>query len=328
MHQHKPAWVEHQRKRWTRPNAHLWIRHDAYRFAPPGAPRWVGKDVVRYFCSNPASDSPAQSFDGEVELDLAAERAALLRFKSELASLKAELKFRRLLHARKYSPDQPRVPAGNPDGGQWTSSEGTDSGVGRHDPRVISDATPDNEWKPGAQYAANRPRGSGPIRIGGRLVEIEPGQAARLAEAEARAQGAIARVRELDPNWRPRPSTYESVEGLIRTHEAEAQEAQARAAELARRGIGPGPFAFESIPARGFDRNFTSEERREINRIGSQFGCHTCGTSDPGTRTGNWILDHQDPTALRSPRSPSLYPHCASCSAAQGGWVRSLLRSR
>ena len=25
---------------------------------------------------------------------------------------------------RKYSPDQPRVPAGNPDGGQWTSGSG------------------------------------------------------------------------------------------------------------------------------------------------------------------------------------------------------------
>jgi len=25
----------------------------------------------------------------------------------------------------KYSPDQPRVPAGNPDGGQWTSEEGS-----------------------------------------------------------------------------------------------------------------------------------------------------------------------------------------------------------
>jgi len=27
-------------------------------------------------------------------------------------------------HARKYDPDQPRVPAGNADGGQWTSGAG------------------------------------------------------------------------------------------------------------------------------------------------------------------------------------------------------------
>jgi hypothetical protein len=28
--------------------------------------------------------------------------------------------------SRKYDPNQPRVPAGNPDGGQWTSEDGTD----------------------------------------------------------------------------------------------------------------------------------------------------------------------------------------------------------
>jgi hypothetical protein len=55
-----------------------------------------------------------------------------------------------------------------------------------------------------------------------------------LVDAQARAQTATARVRELEPNWRPRPSAYESVEGLIRAYEAEAQEAQARARELER----------------------------------------------------------------------------------------------
>jgi hypothetical protein len=50
-----------------------------------------------------------------------------------------------------YDPNQPRVPAGHPDGGQWTRK-----GVGRgriNDPRILSDATPDNEWIPGADYA-------------------------------------------------------------------------------------------------------------------------------------------------------------------------------
>jgi hypothetical protein len=58
-------------------------------------------------------------------------------------------------HARKanFNPNQPRVPAGNPDGGQWTSE-----GSGINDRGVISDATPDNNWKPGAQFAAG-PRG-------------------------------------------------------------------------------------------------------------------------------------------------------------------------
>lgn len=51
-----------------------------------------------------------------------------------------------------FDPSQPRVPAGNPDGGQWTS----EGGGGLGDLRVISDANDD--WKPGAQYAAG-PRG-------------------------------------------------------------------------------------------------------------------------------------------------------------------------
>ena len=45
---------------------------------------------------------------------------------SELASLKAELKFRQFFRSLKagYRPDQPRVPAGNPDGGRWTGEGG------------------------------------------------------------------------------------------------------------------------------------------------------------------------------------------------------------
>jgi hypothetical protein len=44
---------------------------------------------------------------------------ALLRFK--IALLKLKLK---ALHPSHYDPNQPRVPAGNPDGGQWTTGEG------------------------------------------------------------------------------------------------------------------------------------------------------------------------------------------------------------
>lgn len=46
----------------------------------------------------------------------------------ELASIEvglALLKLERAL-ARKYRPDQPRVPAGSPDGGEWTSGGGSD----------------------------------------------------------------------------------------------------------------------------------------------------------------------------------------------------------
>lgn len=43
----------------------------------------------------------------------------LQRLRWTMISLKLSLAIRR--YARKFSPDQPRVPAGDPGGGQWTS---------------------------------------------------------------------------------------------------------------------------------------------------------------------------------------------------------------
>ena len=63
--------------------------------------------------------------------------------------LKAHARFEAAWRKAGFDPDQPRVPAGNPDGGQWTSG----GGGGLNDPRVLSDATPDDAWIPGARYA-------------------------------------------------------------------------------------------------------------------------------------------------------------------------------
>src|SRR5216684_4530341 len=105
-------------------------------------------------------------------------------------------------------------------------------------PRVLSDAPSDNDWKPGAQYAADPRPGWVRVRIGERWVEVEAGQAAHLVAAQARAQDAIARVRQLDPSWQPAPSLSasqpQSVAGLIRRYEAEAEQAEGRLGELTR----------------------------------------------------------------------------------------------
>lgn len=67
------------------------------------------------------------------------------------------------LYERKYSPDQPRD-----DHGRWTSETGDEGsgsslqgtaiepkvGSGRNDPRILSDATPNNYYRPGTQFAA------------------------------------------------------------------------------------------------------------------------------------------------------------------------------
>ena len=85
----------------------------------------------------------------------------------------------------------------------------------------------------------------------------------------------------------------------------------------------PGPYAGDSIPARGPNRDFTEEERDSINEIGDATGCHTCGSSEPGTKGGNWVPDHQPPNSLNPDDKPQrLYPHCLSCSRRQGGQIR------
>jgi hypothetical protein len=115
------AWAEHQRKRWMRPNAHLYIRHDAHRFMPPGSPRYTGKDVVKYFWPDAPEKRPSPSAEAPSGFDDLGDLAVeLKRLRSELAQLRFDLELRKLAaYARKYSPNQPRVPAGNPDGGQW-----------------------------------------------------------------------------------------------------------------------------------------------------------------------------------------------------------------
>jgi hypothetical protein len=226
-----------------------------------------------------------------------------------------ETKLRRLAYAVKYNfdPNQPRVPAGRGrESGRWADAGGSGGGT-----RIAQNVS--------------RPRsGSGQVRLrNGQLVEATPGQEARLAVASAQAAARSSEVRQLDPNWRPTPSLTETVEGEILAAEAEAREAEARLQELSRGGIGPGPFAGESIPARGPSRDFTVEERTRINSIGSETGCHTCGTHHSGTPSGNFVPDHQPPNALNSARQPQrLYPQCLGCSQGQGGWTRSLRRSR
>jgi hypothetical protein len=228
---------------------------------------------------------------------------------------------------KKYSPDQPRVPAGNSGGGQWTSDGGNGPA---DDSRVVSDVTPDNTWKPGAQSAQNTRRGGGgPILINGNWLDPTPAQAARLTVAEAQAQDALARVRNFDPYWQPTPGLYATVEGKISDLEAKAQEARARLAELATAGIGPGPFAGNSIPARGPGRNFFAAEHAENNENGDESGCHTCGARDPGTPLGNYVLDHQPPNALNIfGAEQRLYPQCLSCSLRQGLWISRYLRDK
>jgi hypothetical protein len=249
---------------------------------------------------------------------LRAVAGGLLRLKWLAAATCFEITLRRHDRALKagFNPDEPRD-----DRGRWT--DGGD-GAGNNVPGILSDASPD-PLRPGAQYAQEEERdGAGSVMINGEAVEATPAQAARLAVAEAQTQEAIRRVHALDPNWEPTPSLYSTVEGYIAANQDDAAQARDRLEQLRSVGIGPGPFAGESIPA---GDSVTAADRRELNRIGSETGCNTCGTFDPGTLSGNFVADHQPPTGLNfSGAAQRLYPQCIICSARQGGWVRQLKR--
>jgi hypothetical protein len=113
--------MPHDSPWWRRPGVrlrhdmHLWIRHDAARFVRPGFdPADVFPTLARK-----ADTAKAAAFEAKI----AARRRLLAMLREQVAELRAELKRRRALE-EKYSPSQPRVPAGNPRGGQWTDRSG------------------------------------------------------------------------------------------------------------------------------------------------------------------------------------------------------------
>ena len=232
------SYLRHQQQRWTRHDAHLWVRHDAARFLPPGM------DAADLYPTLARKADAAHAAAFEAEIEAGYRLLAVLR--EEVAELRAELKRRRAAdrNESKYSPSQPRVPRGNPDGGQWTDgggggsptlnpTDGANRKPGIDDPRVISDPDPESV-RAGDRYAQGNRRGGGTVRINGQTYELTPGQATRLTLAQARAEDTAARVRNIDPEWKPSPSFYQSPDGLIRKYESDAAQAQARINELSR----------------------------------------------------------------------------------------------
>lgn len=226
----------------------------------------------------------------------------LLRSRYRHAALAVEIHALALsLHLKAgFRPDQPRVAAGNPDGGQWTA-EGNGSR-----PILVS---------------RRGPRGSGQVRILSRWQAITPAQEARLALAVStgRMWEALRAVQRREPNWKPTPQVYETVEGLIRANEATAQEAMLRALQQKLPRTGIGPYAKEWIAAPATNRRLNRAEQAEIDRIGRTYGCHWCGTKTSRTPTGHFVGDHQVPKSLGTPSR--IYPHCWWCSKSQGGLI-------
>jgi CDI toxin RNase A-like protein len=151
-----PRYAAHQRQRWTRHDAHLWMRHDAHRFRRPAFEA----------APPPPVSLPLAAEEKRADPVIEAVRLTLIlhRLRRERATLLGE----RVLKAG-FNADQPRVPAGNSDGGQWTNTEGgggrpgvprtrlADAGDRAAPGTVLSDANPD-PIASGARYAQDTSR--------------------------------------------------------------------------------------------------------------------------------------------------------------------------
>jgi hypothetical protein len=130
----RPDAVAHRRRMFTRHDADRDMPPDAYRYLCPDAERWMSPDELclaypdlrerKYGGPSRQSRPPDRLHHDEA---LLWEIIAIIRdARREIAALKHALVLRRKAN---FNPNQPRVPAGNPDGGQWTSSvNGASSG--------------------------------------------------------------------------------------------------------------------------------------------------------------------------------------------------------
>jgi Bacterial CdiA-CT RNAse A domain len=213
------SYLRHQWQRWTRHDAHLWIRPDVARFLPPGMdPAEVYPTLAR---------KPDAAKAAAFEAEIAAGYRLLAVLREEMASLRAELKRRRELEA-KYSPSQPRVPSGNPRGGQWTDRSGGQGTV----------AGPSQDT--GQSQDADLILPMGNVDVGdltgstelGDLFRIKPDQTRVIGEQVAGERQGGYPVDLLEERERG----GHAIEGHIRSDQSLKSDLEARVAEAVRNG--------------------------------------------------------------------------------------------
>jgi hypothetical protein len=131
----------------------------------------------------------------------------------------------------KYSPDQPRVSAGNTDGGQWTDG----GGGGSPSRGSARDASSEGESRLAQARGVRRPQSRALMRF----PEATAAQEVRLMVAEESARALLDELSARDPNWKPTPSLTSTIEGAISAAEAETREARERLLEIDSEGAIP-----------------------------------------------------------------------------------------
>lgn len=110
-----PAWVEHQHKRFTRPDAERYTRPDAYRWQRPGQ---VGNGAPSYLRKSyePYDSEKVEANDEWSAAELHEQRLALAKLRLDWELLKLAIKARKA----GFDPNQSRD-----DRGRWTDSGGS-----------------------------------------------------------------------------------------------------------------------------------------------------------------------------------------------------------
>jgi hypothetical protein len=126
-------------------------------------------------------------------VEIAALRRELEKLTQDVLELWRQCEPRARSYVIKYSPDQPRVPAGNPDGGQWTS--GDDGGGSPSASTTASNTTANGISRP-VQYAALDTGTRTDATAGASDVQVaagsgRPGYPIDLQEEEARGGHTI-----------------------------------------------------------------------------------------------------------------------------------------
>lgn len=110
MNPREVAWLAQPRRRWMLPDPSRWLRPDHNKWKRP-EPVW----------RMPPQPQEHKYDDGDLHAEnLARLSRSLAVLRRELASVQGEL----LRRKAGFNPSQPRAPAGNSDGGQWTDAGG------------------------------------------------------------------------------------------------------------------------------------------------------------------------------------------------------------
>jgi hypothetical protein len=168
-------------ERWIRHDWRMWIRPDIARWMKPGVdPADVIPALARERAQKQAAEERARAAeDAALAAEIEHERRALAALNEEVKELNADMARwrRRLAEEAKYSPSQPRVPAGNPRGGQWTDRSGGQGTV----------ANPSQDTGQGTSAILAQPMGN--VGIGDVSGSSELGDLFRIKPDEPRTEG-------------------------------------------------------------------------------------------------------------------------------------------